>query len=155
MKLNDVAVDLNRIENGTWIDDVADMPGLRIKVRGASNHDWRKLQAKLIQNVPRKKRLGGNIDMDEAERINNRLLLECGLIDWEGLEGDDGKPLPFTRENAEMLLNDPQYRRFRDAVSNACNLVGEQSKQDAEDAAGNLVRPSFGTTDTVHKSRAG
>lgn len=154
MKMREVAVDIDRVEHGDWINVVPEMQGLRLKVRGTNNKDWRKLQAKLLDAVPRKKRMTGRIDPDEAERITNLLLLNCSLIDWDGLEDDDGKPIPYSRDMAETLLTDPSYRRFRDAVANAANLVGEQNAEDVEDASGNLVALSLGPSSGERKLKA-
>lgn len=155
MKIGEIAVDIDRVENGAWVDDISDMGGLRLKVRGSNNRDWRRLQSKLLDKVPRKKRHGGRIDTDEAENITNQCLLHACLLDWDGLTENDGKPIPYSREKAEELLTDPQYRRFRDAVFNAANLIGDQNAEDVEDAAGNLVKLSPGVTGGERKSKAG
>lgn len=154
MKLNDVRVDSKVIEDGEWIDSLSEMPGLKVKVRGQGNRDWRKLQVKLLDAVPRKKRLN-RLDYDEAERVTNLLLLNTCLLDWEGLEDDDGKPMPYSRDMAETLLTDPDYRKFRDAVQTASQLVGDRNAEDVKDAAGNLVPLSLGATSGERKLKAG
>ena len=78
MKLNDVKVDSNRIEAGAWIDELSECPGLRLRVRGQGNKEWRKLQTKLLDAVPRKKRVN-RLDYDEGERITNLLLLNTAF----------------------------------------------------------------------------
>jgi len=137
MRLKDVKVDIEKVEQGAWVENIPELEGLRVKVRGANNKDWRKLQARLIQSIPRPKRIAGQIDPDELDRINGRLLLETCLLDWSGLEGDDGKPLPYSKETAKDLLNDPQYARFRDGVLWAANIVGEQNETEVKDVVKN------------------
>ena len=154
MKIGEIAVDVDRVENGAWVDDVPDMGGLRLKVRGSTNRDWRKLTAKLLDKVPRKKRHGTRIDTEEAENITNRCLLETCLLDWDGLTENDGTPIPYSKEKAAEFLLDPQFRRFRDAVLDAANLVSNQNMDDVEEAAGNLVRLSHGGISTERKSKA-
>jgi hypothetical protein len=154
MKMKDMAVDSGRAEEGAWVDDIPDMEGLRLKVRGANNKDWRKLQQKLIQAIPRKRRMSGNLDPEDADRITNLCLLNTSLLDWDGFDGDDDKPLPYSQETAKTLLTDPDYRRFRDAVAWAANWVAEQSKEDVEEDAGNLLRLSSGSTDGGRKLKA-
>jgi hypothetical protein len=155
MKMKDVAVDSARAETGDWVDDIQDMEGLRLKVRGANNKDWRRLQMKLIAKVPRKRRMSGNLDPEDADNITNQCLLDTCLLDWEGLDGDDGQPLPFSRETAKKLLTDPDYRRFRDAVSWAANKIAEEGAADHEDDAGNLLRLSSTSTDGGRIKKAG
>jgi len=154
MKLKDVAVDAGRAEEGAWVDNIPDMEGLRLKVRGANNKDWRRLQQKLIQAIPRKRRMLGQLEPDDSDDITTKCLINTSLLDWDGLDGDDGQPLPYTLETAKKLMTDPDYRRFREAVSWAANWVGEQSKEDVEEDAGNLLRLSSGTTDGGRKLKA-
>ena len=154
MKLNDVKVDSALIEAGAWIPEISECPGLKLKVRGQGNKDWRKLQTKLLDAVPRKKRVN-RLDYDEGERITNRLLLDTCLLDWDGLTDDDGNPLPYSREMAEKLLTDPDYRKFRDAVLSASGRVGDDTEEDIKDASGNLVALSHGATSGERSRKAG
>jgi hypothetical protein len=152
MKLTDVKVDSNRIEEGEWINNISECPGLRLRVRGQSNKEWRKLQSKLVEAVPRKKRIN-RLDYDEGERITNSLLLNACLIDWDGLTDDDGTAIPYSKEMAEKLMTDPDYRKFRDAVLTASSLVGEKIDEDVKDASGNLVALSLGPTSGERKQK--
>lgn len=155
MKMSDMALDPVRLEEGAWIDDIPEMEGLRLKVRGSNNADWRRLQSRLIEAVPRKKRIGGRLDPDEQDRIMSSCLLNCCLLDWDGLEDDDGKPLPYNKQMAQKLLTDPQYRRFRDGVVWAASIVGDNLGADQDDVSGNLLTLSAGTTSGERKSKAG
>jgi hypothetical protein len=137
MKLGELKVNAKAAEEGAWVNNIPDMGGLRFKVRGANNRDWRKLQARLIESVPRKKRALGRLDPDEQDRINAILLLETGLQEWEGLEADDGKPLPYSKATAKQLLDDPEMIRFREAVMWACMTVAEQEQASADDTTKN------------------
>lgn len=154
MKLNDVKVDSNRIEAGAWIDELSECPGLRLRVRGQGNKEWRKLQTKLLDAVPRKKRVN-RLDYDEGERITNLLLLNTALLDWDGLQDNDGNAIPYSRDMAEQLLTDPDYRKFRDAVLTASSLVGENTEEDIRDASGNLVALSTGSTSGERNRKVG
>jgi hypothetical protein len=154
MKLKDVVVDTARAEEGAWVNIIPEMEGLRIKTRGVNNKDWRKLQQRLIQSTPRKRRAQGNLDPEDFDRIMSECLLNHGLLDWDGLEDDDGNPLPYSREKAKLFLTDPDYRRFREAAAFAANQVADHSKEDLEEDAGNLLRLSSGSTDGGRKLKA-
>jgi hypothetical protein len=154
MKLKDIVVDADRAEEGAWVENIPDMEGLRLKVRGNNNKDWRRLQTKLIQAIPRKRRMSGNLDPEDNDRINGLCLLNASLLDWDGFEDDDGKPIPYSREAAQKFLTDPDYRRFREAAAYAANWVADQSKEDMEEDAGNLLRLSSGSTDGGRKLKA-
>lgn len=155
MKLNDVAIDVDRSENGAWVGDISEMEGVRVKVRSSNNAEWRRMMSKLIDAVPRKKRLGGRLDPDEQDRIMSSCLLTCCLLDWDGLEDEHGQPIPYSKEMAKTMLTDPQYRRFRDAVVWAASIVAENADNEKEEIAGNLLTLSSGSTAGERKSKAG
>lgn len=155
MKMKDMAVDTDRVENGAWVDDIPEMEGLKLKVRGSNNVDWRRLQARLVDAVPRKKRPGGRLDPDEQDRVIALCLLNTCLLDWDGLEDDDGKALPYSKQMANTLLTEPQYRRFRDGVIWAAGVVAESDKVNKEEASGNLFALSDGNTSGERMSKAG
>ena len=155
MKMSELSVDVDRQENGAWVDDIPEMEGLRLKVRGSNNADWRRLQARLVDAVPRKKRMGGRLDPDEQDRIMSSCLLNCCLLDWDGLEDSDNKPIPYSKDMAKQLLTEPQYRRFRDGVVWAASVVAENAALDQEEIAGNLLKLSAGGTSGERKSKAG
>lgn len=150
MKITDMAIDVDRLENGAWVDET-EIEGLRLKVRGANNLDWRKMQQKLLAAVPRKKRLGAQLELEASENIQTQLMLHCCLLDWDGLEDKNGNPIPYSLEQAKTFLTDPQWRRFRDAVAVAANFVADMKDTDAKDAVGNLVQLSSGSIDGERK----
>lgn len=137
MKLSEAKIDVQRQQQGAWVGNVPELEGLRLKVRGVGNADWRKLQMKLLETIPRKKRRNGRIDPEENDRVTAILLRDAGLLDWEGVEDDDGKPIPYSRDKANELLTNPEYVKFRDGVLWACTVVAEDDAEDVEEAAGN------------------
>jgi hypothetical protein len=155
MKLSDITLDAERQENGAWVEEIPELEGVKLLVRGINNSDWRRLQAKLIEAIPRKKRLVGRIDTDEQDRIQSTCLLNACLLDWDGLEEDDGKPIPYSKELARKLLFESSWRKFRDGVVWAANIVAEQTSEDQKEILGNLPKLSVGTTDGERKSGTG
>lgn len=115
------------VENGDWVDSIPDMGDLRLKVRGTESAEWRRLMGKLHAAVPRQKRAAGALDPEENDRMISTCLLEIGLLDWDGLTGEDGKPIPYSKERAAELLTQPEYRSFRNAVLWAATIVGQAS----------------------------
>lgn len=137
MKLSEGKINTEVQEKGDWVDDIPEMAGVRLKVRGSNNADWRKLEARLLATVPRKKRLGGRLDPDEQDRITSECLFACGLLDWEGFENEDGSALAYSKDVAREILFKPEYQRYRLGVMWACNVVAEQRREDTEDIAKN------------------
>ena len=119
-------------EQGSWVDSIRDLPGIRIKARGANNSDYRLLEAKLIREIPRADRLEGLKPADQ-DRIMGTLLLETVVIDVEGLTEDDDKtPVRYSRELGQKLLLDPDYRVFRAGAAYAGAIVADRRAADQE-----------------------
>jgi hypothetical protein len=45
-------VDPAPAEQGAWVENIPDLPGIRIKARGNNNGDYRALEAKLVREIP-------------------------------------------------------------------------------------------------------
>lgn len=135
MKLSAMQVDTSAIESGEWVGDIPEFDDLRVRVRGIENEAARHLRATLINAVPRARRRSGNLSVEDTDRITSALLLETVLIDWDGIEDETGKAIPYDKGLARDLLTKPENRKFRDAVLYAASLVGEQQAEDeAQDA---------------------
>ncbi|KQQ13281.1 hypothetical protein ASF53_13990 [Methylobacterium sp. Leaf123] len=137
MKLSSLKVDAVAIEDGEWIGNIPEMGDLEVRVRGLNNAKYRRLQTTLIDAVPRAKRQGGRLDPDEQDRITASCLNATVLLDWRGLEGEDGQPVAYSKDLATELLTKPEFRRFREAVIWAASQVGEERAAADEDDAGN------------------
>lgn len=137
MKLSEAKIDVVVQEQGDWVDNIPELPGVRIKTRGAGNKSWRRRQQQLFDTIPRHKKVGGRIDPEELDRVATALVLDCGIIDWEGLEDDEGKPIPFTKEMASKLFNDPTLAKLREGAVWAANIVAEQRNAEVEDVVKN------------------
>jgi hypothetical protein len=136
-------INVDRRENGAWMTDIPDMGDLRLKVRGVNNSDYRKLQSKLVETIPRQKKQRGQIDPDDSQRINLTLLCNTCLLDWENVV-IDGVPVPFSKEKAHELMLEPEFEPFQEAVAWASRNVADQTDETVEDALGNSSRPSSG-----------
>jgi hypothetical protein len=131
MKLSNLAIDADAHEQGEWVSDIPEMGDLKLKVRGIGNADWKRHQSKLFAAVPREKKRGNIIDPDSQDAINTSCMLNTCLLGWDGLTDDDDKPLPYSKETAKKLLEDPSLRRLRDAILWAASTVGDGVKKEA------------------------
>lgn len=136
MKLSERKIDPAKREDGAWVKDIPEWDDLRLKVRGTGNKDWAKREQALIQAVPRARRVNG-LSRDDRDRINAALLLDHALIDWRGLEDDEGKPELYSKELAKKYLTQPEYEPFRDAVNWAASVVAERGLAEIEADAKN------------------
>jgi hypothetical protein len=138
MKMSSFKSDMTKVEGGVWIGDIPDMGDLRLKVRPIGNPDYLRVLSQLTDTAPRHTKRGGRI-IDHAVKasIAARTLADTVLLDWEGLEDDDGKPLPYSAEIAKKMLLDPEYVAFRNAVSWAGSVAEEETTGVQEDKAKN------------------
>jgi hypothetical protein len=134
MKISELEVDQKIVEEGKWVSNIPELTGVRLKVRGANNKDWRRTAQRLINAVPRKQRVNGMLDPDEADRISAAILLMTGLLDWEGIEDDAGQPIPYDKKKAAQYL---AGERFRAGVQFACEQVAQGIEEEIEEIAGN------------------
>lgn len=134
MKISELEVDQKSVEEGQWVSNIPELTGVRLKVRGSNNRDWRRMAQRLINAVPRKLRANGMLDPDEADKISATILLHTGLLDWEGIENDDGTPIPYDKKKAAQYLTG---ERFRAGVQFACDQVAQGIEDEVEEIAGN------------------
>ena len=60
-----------------------------------------------------------------------------GPVDVGLVDRDDGQPIPYNKDDAAKILNDPQYRKIRDGVLWAANVVADQQAAELEEDAKN------------------
>lgn len=136
MRLDDLRIDHALIEQGQWRPAVG-LPGIEFKVRGADNHDWRRLNAKLIAELPREKQLAASLDPADEDWINGKLLAETVLLDWRGFTSESGEPEPYDAAKAERLLTDPNFKRLRNSVLATSRIFANETIAEREGAAKN------------------
>jgi len=132
MKLSATKVDSALIEQGDWVENIPDLPGIRIKARGTNNADYRMLEGKLVREIPRAQRVEG-VSPEDQDRIAGRLLLETVVLDIDGItEDDDVTPIKYTRELGAKLFLDPDYRVWAAGAAYAGSVVAQRRKASAE-----------------------
>lgn len=124
MKLGEIKTITGKIEQGAWVKDLPNLPGVAVRVRGYGNADYRRLLTKLRQG----KGVDEINDPGYQEEENTRLLHETILLDWNGIEDT-----PYDSETAKMLLSNPEYAVFRSGVMYAANVVAQQGQASFED----------------------
>lgn len=130
MKLSQIKINPAAEENGRWMD-ANGLYGVAVKVRGLNNSAARAARTKIQEGFARKK-----MSDAEAERAQVELIADTILIDWRGVENDDGTALICDREAKIAIMSNPEMRLFREAVLLAASLVGEDElaakEQDAK-----------------------
>lgn len=80
-----------------------------------------------------------------VDRENGRLYAKHLLVDWENVDDDGGKPLPFDAAIAAELAMDAEHARFRDAIFDCARIVGQRRNDQTKTIAGNLPPASDGS----------
>lgn len=95
----------SRVENeGIWID-FGESGRIRIARAGGSNGPF----VRAMERVHREYRKQIQLDVLDAKKSVDLLVqvyADTVVLGWEGVTGEDGKPLPFNRENCAKLLRD-------------------------------------------------
>jgi hypothetical protein len=129
LELADISINVDKLENGGWVDKIPGMGDARLKVRGIGNADYIALQEKLLTAVPQELRTENRPVDSELHRIVTECLIETVLLDWESLFVN-GQPVAYAKPLARKLIEHPALKRFRDAVAWAGAQMANQ-KADA------------------------
>lgn len=101
---------------------VLDYGDFKIKIAraGGANAAFQKALAAKVR--PYKRQLdAGTIPDDVAEKLFLDVYAESVVLGWEGVTDENGKPLPYSKENAVKLFSDlPDL--FRDVQNQAASI---------------------------------
>jgi hypothetical protein len=111
-KLSDLyAFNRTLFEDGAWID-IGN--GISVKLRSPQSAHSKAIRKKLEAPYAALTRGGRELPDDIAETLLIKQLSQSLIIDWKGIEDEDGLPLKATPENIEAALRNFQF--FRDDV---------------------------------------
>ena len=136
MQLTHLMIDAAAVEAGAWRPAVG-LPGVEFRVRGVDNLDWRRLNAKLMAELPREKQLAPTLDPEDEDLITGQLLHRTVLLDWRGFTTAEGAPDPYDSARALAMLTDPAFRRFRYSVLATARILANETVAEREAAAKN------------------
>lgn len=115
MNLSSIRIDAAAIEEGRWIENIPDMDGLRLRVRGLGSLGHRAAAQKAQRGLVPADYRDRVLKPEASDRVTGQALANGVLLDWEGVD-DDGKPVPYSAETALSYLTDPDLAVFREAV---------------------------------------
>lgn len=97
-------------EDGQWVE-VA--PNVRFKIRSSDSTKVREASIRMAkERRPKLMLYGGMLPPKYADEMEIKLVTDAIVADWDGVEGPDGKALPFTKENLRRIVTDlPHLRR--------------------------------------------
>lgn len=104
-------VDHELAENGYWF--IADEEaGAKIKIRSNASSMYHQQMRELGYQKELDEMVGKGFTVEEDVKLTCKILANCAVLDWEGIE-DDGVELKYSPEVAEQLLYDvPEMRAY-------------------------------------------
>lgn len=122
------------IDDGAWVGDFADAPGLELKVVGLRSKEARNAMDQK-QAFLRKRNRGKPLTNEQLSQCTKEVLYEVALKDWKGLTDGD-KEIPYDRKLAKMWIESRNGEDFMNLVLEACQhldrnagaFVGEVTK---------------------------
>lgn len=138
MDINDLVLTdkaLSVIDEGTWVDEIKEAPGLSLLVCGIGSKAAQKA-LELKQAQQRAKNRGKALDDEQLAMCMRETLAEVVLKGWKGLK-EDGQDLPFDAAKARGWLLSRHGERFANIVLKAAQRVDEHANQFAEEVGKN------------------
>lgn len=135
MKLSDAfGVDKDREVNGVWVP----LKSMRFLIARLGNPKFKAIYRKALEA---KQAFSRYAVVDDA--TDHEMFLEAAskaiLLDWEGVDGEDGKPLKYSPEVGLKAMQDDQL--FADFVSEASQKLDLYKAQHQETTEKNSRKP--------------
>lgn len=136
MKLSEIKIDSAAVEGGAWRKAVG-LSGVEFHLRGAGNSAWDALNEKLHRELPAASQHAVRLAREDVRRITVELLVGACLLDWRGIEDDQGKPIAFSPDVAREMLSDPDMARLRNSVAATAAKLSDETLAERDAASGN------------------
>lgn len=122
---------LKVIQEGAWIDDLDEAPGVRLHVTGWARNEavQTKLRTKL-EAIQKSQRNKPATDKQRAEVVRE-LLADDVLKDWDGFK-DGGKVLKYDAKLAKQWLTSPNGAALAGLVLSAAAEVDQRANEFVE-----------------------
>lgn len=121
----DYGVDKEKAQNGVW----QELGGIRLLIAHIGNQQYRN-KIESLTSGKRGKIRRGTAQLSEYESINRRAVAETVLLDWENLQDDNGKDIPYSIQKVVQLFDEfPQF--YEDVMELASNLRFYQEEEEA------------------------
>jgi hypothetical protein len=115
MRLSEMAADLDMEEAGVWVPYKDEVEFL---IAAASSKRAVKAYRKFMR--PAERRIAtGNIKEEAATLIVAQFIAHGLLLDWRGVDDDDGNPLAYTSALGLEVLQQPEMKYIRRFIQDA------------------------------------
>ena len=136
---------LAELNPGVWFDLNPDDPSAgRICLRPANAEFLERAQKLAVRKRVEWKKGFGRTEWEESDNDKYReLLWDYCIVDWEGIEDENGNPIPCTTEHKLLLLT--HSVTLLNIVRKCLDVLNEQEEQRLESLEKNLSSTSGGS----------
>jgi len=121
-------VDLTKELDGVWHKS-SFIDGLEFKVAREGNPNHSKLIRKLYKPYRKQVQAGKDLPDSVTDEISAKLIVETLLIDWKGMPSVDGGEVPYSKDEAYSLLNQPELRPLKEEIQ---DFAGDAAQYELE-----------------------
>lgn len=134
---------------GVWFKfDEDDPESGEIAIRAVNQSKRAEIQRKSVKNRVEYKHGQRFQFTDTDEELFSQLLWTYTIVDWNGLEDEDGKPIPCTDENKLFLMqNNVGFSQF---VGTCIEKMNELNEDRVKTVAADLSKGSQGSKKSRH-----
>jgi len=118
-------------EQGAWDEIYMDGESLKVKVARKGNHHYKKMMRNELMKNKRKLDRDDQGAIDLFERITIRVMAQTILLGWGELLVN-GEQFEYSRDNAEFVLRNEDFRKEVDAISESFDLYKSQDDEEVE-----------------------
>jgi hypothetical protein len=117
---------------GKWFS-LSMLDGVEVKVAKSGNPNYEKMAQRLYKPYQDQIRRKITLSDSVTKRITTELLVNTLLMDWKGMPGEEGMEVPFSKETAREILDDPELKEIREEILNfSDNFAAFQLEADEE-----------------------
>ncbi len=130
-KLSSLKQSKAKIDEGVWVEFEA---GIRIRVTSINNKRYTECVEKLLKPHLRRIR-SGIMTIQERSQLIKPAVAKYLLLDWDGIEDDDGQVIKYSSAKAQEIFDNEEYVDFFNFVIESANeqqLFRDQSYAEAE-----------------------
>ena len=129
MKISNLIVDKKACSDGVWVNWIQ---GVKLKIARFYNPKHVALSKELSRPYRDAMNNGGEIPREKIEEMATECLAKTILLDWKGMEDDDGIEVPFSQDKAlELLTMIPDMADFVSAMANSANNFRQSALENA------------------------
>lgn len=148
-RLNRVATSTQQAVAGRWVEFCPAKdgdPALEFKIARLGNVNYNQRLQELVRPHRRKVRMGFDEDLEEFVKV---AVAETVLVDWRGMQDDDGSEIVYSKARSVEILSDPVYSDIFDFVMDVAGDAAIFRQSAVEDIAGKSKRSSTGASSTA------